>query len=210
MTGLLLPLFPLDVALLPHARLPLHIFEQRYKEMIGECLDQNSEFGIVLRRGEGILREGCTASIDNVMKRYDDGRLDILVIGRRRFEIQEIDNQRSFLRGEVRFYQDSEYEEAAPEMVLKAMQAYALLSGTSEADSPDERAPELSFRLAAISDDNDFRQTLLVMRSEAERMEKVAEHLAWLVFRKQTQREIKKVARSNGHGHHVVEFGEEK
>ncbi|MBA3972885.1 MAG: hypothetical protein C0504_01550 [Candidatus Solibacter sp.] len=210
MAGRLLPLFPLDVALLPHARLPLHIFELRYKEMIGECLEQESEFGVVLRRAEGILRTGCTATIVDVLKRYDDGRLDILAIGRRRFEVDGIDNQRSFPRGEVRFYQDSEYDEPAAETVSKARQAYALLTDISGQDTPDERAPELSFRLAAISDDHDFRQMLLASLSEAERMEKVAEHLAWLVFRKQTQRAIKKVARSNGHGRHVAEFGEEK
>lgn len=208
MPGRLLPLFPLDVAMLPHARLPLHIFEERYKEMIGECLTQESEFGVVLRQGEGILRAGCTASIEEVLKKYDDGRMDILTVGRRRFEIEDVDNERSFLRGEVRFYQDSEYEEPDPEAVRKAMHAYALLAATAGDYAPDEKAPDLSFRLAAVSDDNDFRQLLLATLSEAERMEKVAEHLAWLVFKKQTQRAMKKVARSNGHGKHVAEFGE--
>lgn len=210
MPGRLLPLFPLDVALLPHARLPLHIYEERYKEMIGECLEKESEFGVVLRRAEGILRAGCTASIVDVLKRYEDGRMDILTAGRRRFEIEEIDEGRSFLRAEVRFYQDSEYDEPAAETVSKALRAYALLTDSSEQETPDKRAPELSYRLAAISDDHDFRQMLLAMLSEAERMEKVADHLAWLVFRKQAQRAIKRVARSNGHGRHAVEFGEEQ
>lgn len=210
MAGHLLPLFPLELALLPHARLPLHIFEQRYKLMIAECLDQDAEFGIVLRRGQGILREGCTASIDAVLKRYDDGRMDIIALGRRRFQIEEINQERDFLRAEVRFFQDAQYDEPAPETVSKATQAYAILAEHAGGEIPDERAPELSFRLAAISDDHDFRQMLLAMLSEAERMEKVAEHLAWLVFKKQAQRAIKRVARSNGHGRHVVEFGEEK
>lgn len=210
MAGRLLPLFPLEVALLPHARLPLHIFEERYKEMIGECLEQESEFGVVLRRGDGILRAGCTATIEKVLQRYDDGRMDILTVGRRRFEIEEIDNERDYLRGEVRFYQDSEYEEPAAEAVRKAMIAHAALAGPDGEETPAENAPDLSFRLAAISEDHDFRQMLLASLSEAERMEKVAEHLAWLVFRKQTQQAMKKVARSNGHGRHVAEFGEEK
>jgi Lon protease-like protein len=136
--------------------------------------------------------------------------MDILAAGRRRFEIEEIDEGRGFLRAEVRFYQDSEYDEPAAETVSQARQAYTLLTDSSEQETPDERGPELSFRLAAISDDHDFRQTLLAMLSEAERMEKVAEHLGWLVFRKKAQRAIKKVARTNGHGRHVVEFGEEK
>jgi Lon protease-like protein len=210
MAGRLLPLFPLEVALLPHARLPLHIFEERYKAMIGECLEQESEFGVVLRRGEGILRAGCTATIEKVLDRYEDGRMDILTIGRRRFEIEEIDHERDYLRGEVRFYQDSEFEEPSAETVRKAMLAHAALAGPAGEETPDVNAPDLSFRLAAISDDHDFRQMLLASLSEAERMEKVAEHLAWLVFRKQTQQAMKKVARSNGHGRHVAEFGEEQ
>src|SRR5262245_51929210 len=84
---LLLPLFPLDVVLYPGQPLPLHIFEDRYKEMIGECLDSKSEFGVVRLKDNAIPNVGCTATITNVVKRYDDGRLDIETTGLRRFEV---------------------------------------------------------------------------------------------------------------------------
>jgi len=206
MPGRLLPIFPLGIALLPHERLPLHIFEDRYKEMIGGCIEQGSEFGVVLQKGEGILRSGCTASIEAVVKRYGDGRMDIMTVGRRRFEIRELDTGRAFLQAEVTFIQDEEFEEPPEQAAARALEAYQAL--TSAEPAPMRDAPELSFRLAAASDDQDFRQVLLSILSESERMEKVAEHLAWLVFKRRTQRVMKKVAKSNGHGRHVSGFGE--
>jgi Lon protease-like protein len=78
----LLPLFPLAVVLLPRNTLPLHIFEERYKEMIGLVIETGEEFGVVLAAKEGIARVGCTASIEQVLQRYPDGRLDIITLGR--------------------------------------------------------------------------------------------------------------------------------
>jgi Lon protease-like protein len=206
MPGRLLPIFPLGITLLPHERLPLHIFEDRYKEMIRECLELGVEFGVVLQKGEGILRTGCTASVEQIVKKYEDGRLDILTAGRRRFEILELNTERSYLRADVSPVLDEDFEDPEPETVNRAMAAYESLAGAES--GPPRNAPELSFRLAAVSEDQDFRQVLLSTLSEAERMEKVAEHLAWLVFRRRTQRAMKRVARSNGHGKHMAGFGE--
>src|SRR5579862_9021171 len=100
----LLPLFPLQVVLLPGAELPLHIFEDRYKEMIGEVLRDHVEFGVVLANDKGIVNTGCTAIVDKVLRTYPDGRMDILTRGRRRFEIMRIDDERPFLRGAVEFF----------------------------------------------------------------------------------------------------------
>ena len=86
----IIPLFPLGLVLLPQMPLPLHIFEERYKLMIGECLEKKKEFGIVYFNGTDIQAIGCTASIQKVLKRYDDGRLDILTQGENRFEIKEM------------------------------------------------------------------------------------------------------------------------
>ena len=80
-SGIKIPLFPLGLVLLPQMPLPLHIFEERYKLMIGECLEKNEEFGIVYFNGTDIQAIGCTASIHKVVKRYNDGRLDILTRG---------------------------------------------------------------------------------------------------------------------------------
>ncbi len=110
----LLPLFPLQVVLLPGSPLPLHIFEDRYKEMIGEVLRDKLEFGVVLASEKGIVNTGCTATIDRVLKEYPDGRLDILARGRRRFEVLLLNDERSFLRGAVEFFDDDEPDSSAP------------------------------------------------------------------------------------------------
>jgi Lon protease-like protein len=102
----LLPLFPLEVVLLPANILPLHIFEDRYKEMIGEAIQNKTEFGIVQAGEKGILNLGCTASILEVSTQYPDGRLDIVCQGRRRFEILYLDEEKSYLRGSVSFFDD--------------------------------------------------------------------------------------------------------
>ena len=106
MPEFLLPLFPLKVVLFPRTEIPLHIFEERYKEMIGECLEQRSEFGIVLLLDEGLASIGCTAAVKQVIRKFEDGRMDILVRGQRRFELAQLDQEKSYLRGEAQFFDD--------------------------------------------------------------------------------------------------------
>jgi Lon protease-like protein len=83
----LLPLFPLSAVLLPATPLPLHIFEDRYKELMGDVIPSRSEFGIVMAKDEGIVNIGCTAVVDRVVQRYPDGRMDIIAVGQRRFTV---------------------------------------------------------------------------------------------------------------------------
>jgi len=90
----LLPLFPLRVVVFPRTPLPLHIFEERYKEMVGEAIRENSEFGIVLAKDDGIVNAGCTVVVKEVLKKYPDGRMDILTRGVRRFEILGLNEER--------------------------------------------------------------------------------------------------------------------
>ena len=104
----LLPLFPLQLVLLPGAGLPLHIFEERYKEMIGEAINDGTEFGIVLASEKGIVNTGCTAVVQRVVNRYDDGRMDIIARGRRRFEILLLNEEKNYLRGAVEFFDDED------------------------------------------------------------------------------------------------------
>jgi len=114
----LLPLFPLEVVLLPEAPLPLHVFEDRYKRMIGECLEAQSrgsdreEFGVVLAREGEMQKVGCSARILEVTRRYDDGRLDILTAGIRRFEVLYTTDEKPYLEGGVVFFDDAEESEA--------------------------------------------------------------------------------------------------
>src|SRR5579864_359158 len=117
----LLPLFPLQVVLLPGAELPLHIFEDRYKEMIAEAIRDRTEFGVVLASDKGIVNTGCTATVDKVLREYPDGRMDIVTRGRRRFEIVMLNDERSFLRGTVDFFDDEESEPPSADLRNRAI-----------------------------------------------------------------------------------------
>src|SRR5580658_9287675 len=101
-----IPLFPLDVVLFPGAALPLHIFEDRYKQMVAGCLERKKPFGVVRARSEGLAVIGCTAAIVTILQRYSDGRLDILCEGGDRFEIENLDNPRIYLQAEVDTFRD--------------------------------------------------------------------------------------------------------
>jgi Lon protease-like protein len=163
----LLPLFPLEVVLLPGVPLPLHIFEPRYKEMIAECLEQKKPFGVVRASSEGVADIGCTAEIMSVIKKYDDGRMDILTRGVERFEVLHVNDDRAFLQAEI-------------SLVIHAVRLHAeiaKLAGTEPA-GPDEHASNLSFLLAgSLPLDLDFKQSLLTTLSEAKRLEAVIGYL---------------------------------
>src|SRR6266852_5306038 len=103
-----IPLFPLDVVLLPGADLPLHIFEPRYRQMVRQCLDEKSEFGMLLALPKGVVHVGCTAEIIEVVKRYNDGRMDILTMGRAPFRVVNLFDENPLLEGEVDYLEDSE------------------------------------------------------------------------------------------------------
>jgi Lon protease-like protein len=107
MTGhQIIPLFPLGVVLLPQMELPLHIFEERYKVMINECLEQDRDFGVVHYDGTDIRTMGCTAKILDVIKQYEDGRMDIVTRGKTRFVIKDMDQSRIYLQAKVLFFED--------------------------------------------------------------------------------------------------------
>jgi Lon protease-like protein len=179
----LLPIFPLDLVLLPGVPLPLHIFEPRYREMIAECLERKKPFGVVRASSDGVADIGCTAEIMSVTKKYDDGRMDILTRGVDRFEVIHVNNDRSFLQAEISVMQDEDEDEPAKPTAQLATQAVRLhaeiakLAGT-EPSGPDEHAGNLSFLLAgSLPLDLDFKQNLLSTLSEAKRLEAVIGYL---------------------------------
>jgi len=178
----LLPLFPLELVLLPGVPLPLHIFEPRYKEMIGECLEQKKPFGIVRASEQGVAGIGCTAEILSVTKKYDDGRMDILTRGVQRFEVLEVNDDRSFLQAEVSLVHDE--DEAGPvtpaqlvERAVRLHEEIARLAGGDLAKA-DRSSANLSFLLAgSLPLDLDFKQNLLSTLSETKRLEAVVGYL---------------------------------
>src|SRR5215212_7167258 len=109
MSSRLIPLFPLNVVVFPRTRLPLHIFEERYKEMVGHAIRDDSEFGIVLAKQDGIVNAGCTVAVEKVLEMYPDGRMDIQTVGRRRFEIVGLNEEKEYLQGEVNFFDDEDF-----------------------------------------------------------------------------------------------------
>src|SRR5579871_6657722 len=112
----LLPLFPLQLVAFPGSAIPLHIFEERYKEMVGDAESRGSEFGIVLAKEGGIVNAGCTVVVEAVLRRYPDGRFDVVTRGRRRFEIVSLDQEKDYLRGEVTYFDDEDESPANPEL----------------------------------------------------------------------------------------------
>lgn len=197
----LLPIFPLELVLFPDTPLPLHIFEPRYKEMIGECLAQKEPFGVVRAVEKGLAEVGCTAEILEVTKKYEDGRLDILTEGRRRFEVQQIDQDRAFLRAAVHFFDDAPGAAAAGE-IARAAELQKELMALAGAEEPalETGHPQLSFQLAAaLPLDLDFKQTLLGMRSEPERLTSVIEYYQTLLPRMRRAVKARKTAGGNGH-----------
>jgi Lon protease-like protein len=194
----LLPLFPLDVVLLPGTPLPLHVFEPRYKEMISECLDQKKLFGVVRAKEEGVAEIGCTAEIITVAKKYPDGRLDIVTQGRDRFEIMQVSQERSFLQAEVLYLQD-ELGKASAEEIAQAvkLRGEILQLWGVDASEPEER---LSFNLVGtLPLDLDFKQTLLGMKSEAERMQAIISYFEAVLPNLRRTAQVRRRAGGNGH-----------
>lgn len=173
-----IPLFPLDTVLFPGAALPLHIFEDRYREMVGECLAENKEFGVVRGEPDRLAVIGCTANIVRVLERYADGRMDILCEGARRFELEGLDDSRSFLQADVEFFDDDGQGSTRGEREECAALHFATLH-MAGIDVPltqlDLNGP-VAFQLAdALPSDLGFKQQLLVSRSDADRTARLRE-----------------------------------
>jgi Lon protease-like protein len=199
----LLPLFPLELVLLPGTPLPLHIFEPRYKEMIRECISAEAPFGVVRAFEEGIAEVGCTAEIITVTKEYPDGRLDLICEGRKRFEVIEVNRDRSFLQAEVLIVPDDP-EAAAQEERVKAVQLHleilSLAGAVQDLSAADQN--QLSFYLAgSLPLDLDFKQKLLAMRSEAQRIQAVGAYLETILPQLKRAARARQTAGGNGHAH---------
>ena len=198
----LLPLFPLDLVLLPGVPVPLHIFEPRYKEMIKECLEQNRHFGIVRAKEEEFAKIGCTAEILNVLKIYPDGRMNILAEGQKRFEILQVNQERTFLQAEV-FYLEDDNDPPASGEIEKAVGLHGQimqLAGAHPEEMEQEETSQLAYRLAgSLPFDPDFQQALLEMSSEAERVRAIISFFERILPVLHRNARAKRKAGGNGH-----------
>jgi Lon protease-like protein len=170
----LLPLFPLQLVVFPRTQLPLHIFEERYKEMVGEAIENQTEFGIVLAKEDGIVNAGCTVVVE------------------------------AYLRGEVEFFDDDEPGPAPEAMQQEALLRYRGLLELGEMrgySDPILTDPQLSFQLAQAIQDLDFQSVILRNRSEVDRLKQFSAFLASYVPRMRQTSKMKRLAPLNGFGH---------
>jgi Lon protease-like protein len=201
-----IPLFPLEVVLMPSMPLPLHIFEERYKQMIRECLEQDSEFGVVYQKGSEMKKIGCTARIVQVLRRFDDGRLNIMTQGVNRFKIESINEERPYFQARVIYFNDESEEKAkyTDKLVrdgIELLKQWDLLTGKTrdygEITVLDHTTTSFLFSYTdGFSADE--KQEFLELTSTNKRITKSVDSLRKMVEFKQATEEIKRIIGGNG------------
>jgi Lon protease-like protein len=195
-----LPLFPLPAVLFPGAPLPLHIFEERYRLMVGEAARDHSEFGVILVEDGKLSAAGCTAVVDSVVRKYEDGRFDVATTGRRRYRTLALDQTKAYLQASVEFFED---EEAPPLDTAQLKQVAHLgrrITQLLQASWPKlDETPQPSFVIANhLPLELAFKQRLLEQRSEHGRLAALAVHLEELRGRLEAIQRTQRVAGTNG------------
>lgn len=199
-----IPLFPLNVVLLPGAELPLHIFEPRYRAMVKNCLEEKSEFGMLLSLPKGVARVGCTAEILEVVKRYPDGRMDILTVGHAPFRVVEMFSENPLLEGNVDYLEDREApsDVCIQRTLVELYEAcYTLIFEDYPRNLKAEPPELLSYLIAsALPMDLLCKQQVLESRSEADRQERLVAYLREWAPHLQKGKAMKQRAGGNGQG----------
>jgi Lon protease-like protein len=198
-----IPLFPLDVVLLPGMHLPLHIFEPRYKIMIARCLDEKIEFGMILAQDKAVATMGCTAEVVQKINEYPDGRTDIAVEGRAIFKLSELIDEKEYYEGLVEYVEDDPFSlhvEKDAEIIGAFEKCHALLFGRPWVDAARDERETLSYHVAPLLPlELEKRQALLESRSEERRRELV---LQWMnEFLPQLEERQRARHRAGGNGH---------
>ena len=199
------PLFPLGIVALPGELIPLHIFEERYKTMIQECMDSEGEFGIVWLSDDGLREVGCACAIDRVLERMEDGRMHLLVRGTRPFRVLERQGHLPYPAGVIEFVEDRD-DASDPDLAKVAHEAYAELVKRATDRDPDveELSGMSAYEMAATVDFGlDAKQGLLDMRSENARLRLVTRLSRAAIKRLELVDRVQERARSNG----KVRFG---
>jgi Lon protease-like protein len=176
-----IPLFPLNVVLLPGEQLPLHIFEPRYRQMVRECLAEESPFGMLLAMPNGVVRVGCSAEIIEVIKTHEDGRMDIITVGRDPFRVLELYTDEPLLHGAVDFLE--EYERAPEaknqdQLIELYETCHTLLYSSLPKALQNFPEVRLSYLIAStLPLELLWKQQILELRSEADRQERLVTYL---------------------------------
>ena len=194
------PLFPLGLVLLPQELVPLHIFEDRYKLMINECLEADGEFGILWLSDDGLRDVGCSARIERVIERFDDGRMNILVVGSRPFRMLERIEDMAYPAGNIELLDDFD-PDGDPELAEQARARYAELveAATEEKPDLDEIAGLDAYGMAAtVEHPPEAKQALLELRAENDRLRMVDEMFRTAMKRVAYAEEAAERAQTNG------------
>jgi Lon protease-like protein len=194
-------LFPLALVLAPTERVPLHIFEPRYKELIGECIADAEAFGLLLEDDAGRRDIGTLADVREVVHVFDDGRMNILIEGRDRFRVLEWTDGRPFPTAEVEPLEDEDTESPDPSASAEALALFRQLAAVADAEieEPDGASGSLAFEIAAHVDfGTQPKQELLELRSERDRLRRLIELLEQALSAMTREREIRERAATNG------------
>lgn len=197
-----LPLFPLNLVLYPAERLPLHIFEPRYKEMARECLEHGHPFGIILYEEGKMADVGCTAVIRQVVREYDDGRMDLIVEGSERFRVHEVRQEKSYLTVDAETVEDAE-DEAERDLVQRAITQHMKLlelAGRTVRPNAYGGAHQVSFIIghnAGLTLKQ--KQELLELQNEDDRILYLVRHFEDLIPKVERSEDARRKIQSNGH-----------
>jgi Lon protease-like protein len=198
-----IPIFPLQLVFFPGEKLPLHIFEPRYKEMMQYCLRSDVTFGICSYIKNKISKIGCFARIETIEKKYDDGRMDIICAGTDRFHIKKFDSSRTFLQGDIEPFADMkdnvlEKQEKLDQLIPLFVELMHMAS--TEINSEDIDVPDKAFGFAhLVGLELKQKQKLLEMKSEQERLQFIHRHIRKIIPQIKAYEEVRRKIRSNGH-----------
>lgn len=203
--SVIIPLFPLNVVLFPQSQLPLHIFEERYKILISECITHDSVFGINLVHEQQMRSIGCTAAVKEVTKRYDDGRMDIIVEGHSRYTLHNlIDAPHPYQSGRITWYNDVR-EDVDEQLRSKAVHLHnefvkTVFQGTVHQVAIDDLRKTRAFHLVQKSGlDLVQRQVFLSMNSENTRLGFLINHLESMLPLLVSKKQVEELAKNDGY-----------
>jgi Lon protease-like protein len=198
-----LGLFPLNLVLMPGERVPLHIFEPRYRELIGECLDNLTEFGFIYQQGVALSPVGTRARVEGVLERFPDGRFNVVVAGTTRFRLIEETGGRSFITARVGDLDDIG-DRPSEQEVAACLAAFTETQVGADVPGLDGTPEGLAFAVAAAAGlPNEIKQELLEMLSERDRVVALTEVLTGPAGAEIRAREIEQRASGNGKVDHL-------
>jgi Lon protease-like protein len=195
-------LFPLALVLLPTEQVPLHIFEPRYRELIGECLADEQPFGLVYADDDGVRHVGTLATVVEVTERFEDGRLNIVVEGGERFRLVDLTDGRSFHTGTIEELPDVDDPPPADdvERALAVFRRLVELTGAGIDVPADLSHGRPSFEIGSRFElAPELKLELLEEPSERVRLRRLCEILETIAAAVERQQEVAGRAATNGH-----------